>query len=68
MIEHSGVWISLLGFMLTHEQWAFRTSRGQKFLVGMTLQPPSFLPARAFSFGSAARSAAISRDFVQNEF
>jgi hypothetical protein len=31
-------------------------------------QPLSFLPARAFSFGSAARSAAISRDFVQNEF
>jgi len=31
-------------------------------------QPPSFLPARAFRFGSAARSAAISRDFVQNEF
>jgi len=29
---------------------------------------PSFLPARAFSFGSAARRAAISRDFVQNEF
>jgi hypothetical protein len=25
-------------------------------------------PARAFSFGSTARSAAISRDFVQNEF
>ena len=31
-------------------------------------QPPSFLPARAFSFGSAARRAAISRDFVQNGF
>ena len=29
---------------------------------------PSFLPARAFSFGSAARRAAISRDFVQNGF
>ena len=25
-------------------------------------------PARAFSFGSAARRAAINRDFVQNEF
>jgi len=25
----------------------------------LTLQPPSFLPARAFSFGSAARSAAM---------
>jgi len=23
---------------------------GQKFLVGMTLQPPSFLPARAIGF------------------
>ena len=32
-----------------------------------SLQPPSFLPARAFSFGSAARSAAI-RDFVQKRF
>jgi len=31
-------------------------------------QPPSFLPARAFSFGSAERSSAISRDFVQNKF
>ncbi|MBU2010406.1 hypothetical protein KKG37_02885, partial [Patescibacteria group bacterium] len=31
-------------------------------------QPPSFLPARAFRFGSAARSAAISQDFVQNRF
>jgi len=31
-------------------------------------QPPSFLPARAFSFGSAERSSAIIRDFVQNEF
>lgn len=31
-------------------------------------QPPSFLPARAFSFSSAARSAAIILDFVQNEF
>jgi len=31
-------------------------------------QPPFFLPARAFSFGSAARRAAISRDFVQNGF
>ena len=30
-------------------------------------QPPSFLPARAFSFDSAARSAAI-RDFVQKRF
>ena len=31
-------------------------------------QPSSFLPARAFSFGSVARSAAINRSFVQNEF
>jgi hypothetical protein len=29
---------------------------GQKFLVGMTLQPPSFLPARAFSFCSCRAS------------
>jgi len=28
---------------------------GQKFLVGMTLQPPSFLPARAFSLAREAR-------------
>jgi len=31
-------------------------------------QPPSFLPARAFRFGSAERSSVISLDFVQNEF
>ena len=31
-------------------------------------QPPSFLPARAFSFDFAERSSAISQDFVQNEF
>ncbi|MBU2416505.1 hypothetical protein KKA89_00740, partial [Patescibacteria group bacterium] len=37
---------------------------GQKFLP----PNPSFLPARAFRFGSAARSAAISQDFVQNRF
>ncbi len=37
---------------------------GQKFLPP---QPPSFLPARAFSFGFAARSAAI-RNFVQKRF
>src|SRR3972149_10735205 len=30
-------------------------------------QPPFFLPARAFSFGSAARRAAI-KDFVQKRF
>jgi len=30
--------------------------------------PPSFLPARASGFVSAARSAAISRDFVQKRF
>ena len=31
-------------------------------------QPPSFLPARASGFVPAARSAAISRDFVQKRF
>ncbi len=31
-------------------------------------QPPSFLPARAFSFGSAALRAAVSRYFVQKRF
>src|SRR3989344_4713248 len=38
---------------------------GQKFLPP---NPPSFLPARAFSFCSAERSSAISRDFAQNGF
>jgi len=41
---------------------------GQKFLMGMTLKPPSFLPARAFSFSSAELRSVISQDFVQNEF
>ena len=31
-------------------------------------QPPSFLPARASGFVPAARSAAISQDFVQKRF
>jgi len=31
-------------------------------------QPPSFLPARAFSFGSAELRSAISQDFVKNGF
>ena len=49
---------------------------GQKFLPrriakrllrGVPPQPPSFLPARAFSFCSAF-GGAISRSFVQNRF
>ena len=56
-------------FLLRISQSEIRNSAaesegGQKFLP----PNPSFLPARAFSLGSATRSAAISRSFVQKRF